>query len=174
MNKRRRGTPRLYNLFAEVFGEGVGVGIAVVGGVVLFFQELPDVGRNLGEERVGIGESMVDMRDIEFVRQGHELTIDHAAAYDEIFLVLVCQTDGIFDGICHLRPLNLFARNVGNDDIAPVGQGMMRQRKPGAFAHDDSAAGSDEFEMFQVVGHVTEQVALTPYGVVFCYGYDDG
>ena len=41
----------------------------------------------LREERIRVRPTMVDMRDIQFIRQRHHLPIDHSAADDKSFFV---------------------------------------------------------------------------------------
>ena len=72
--------------YADVFGKGVDIWIVLVGRMFLCSLQEPFFRANFGKERVGIGPTMVDMRNIEFVSKRHHLSIDASAAnYKRLF-----------------------------------------------------------------------------------------
>ena len=69
--------------FSQICGKGVGIRVLLIGGVFFAGDFLPIGCRKGREERVCVLPRMMDMGEVEFVRQWQRLAIDHAAADDE-------------------------------------------------------------------------------------------
>ena len=160
---------------AEVVDEGVGVGVALVCGVVLAEDGLPVAAVGEGEESVGIKGGVVDEGDVELLRQREGLVVETGAADDEDFILFrFTGVEGSGEGGEDVGPGETEGGVVAEHDVAAVGKGSVGEGLKGLSPHDDGVAGGERLEAAQVVRQVVEELPGTPDGVVLGYGDNEG
>ena len=154
----------------HVVNEGVGLVVLLVRGMLLTTHFAPSL--VFGEEGVGVGWRVVNLREAETVSKGKRLLVDAGATYYIYVLVGSAMGDGFFQ-----RAVGVATRKCGlrtaYDDVATVGQSALGERLEGAASHYDGMTCGECLETLEVVRQPIEKLVLKADGAVGGNGSDN-